>query len=238
MTIPASEVLNKMMFVVALINLTLFFIVDVARTSFNTPILTFPPLPLLFKLLGFPCLLPNSQNTAVMVRRKLGKGSKAKDKIAANQFRKMNSDLFQRHGVVPAAQTDIMNRNASVSPFLRLPPEIRLQIYKLVLGGQRLWLEFEDYGVKVYCYKSTINGRRQEFDISILRLCRQVFTETALLPFALNKFAFQDDIVRRAFERSARPGKKRAQKKAIGEFKIMPWEDAVKWQGEQSEYVG
>ena len=181
-----------------------------------------------------------------MVCRKIGKRAKAKDKIAARQLRKMNSGLFQRHGVVPAAQTDIMNRNASVSPFLRLPPEIRLQIYKLVLGGQRLWIDFDGSMGGMYyggdspksMHTSTFNGRPQGFDISILRLCRQVFTETALLPFALNKFAFQDDIVRRAFERSARPGKKRAQKKAVGEFKIMPWEDAVRWQAEQLEYVG
>lgn len=45
--------------------------------------------------------------------------------------------------------------------------------------------------------------------------------ETALLPYSLNRFVFQDDAVRRRFEKSARVGKKRAQRQAVGKYEFM-----------------
>ena len=64
-------------------------------------------------------------------------------------------------------------------------------------------------------------GESQGYDLRLLQVCRQIFTETALLPYALNKFYFSTDEVRRAFEKTARPGKKLVQKKAIGDYEIM-----------------
>ena len=48
-----------------------------------------------------------------------------------------------------------------------------------------------------------------------------MFTEAALLPYRLNEFTFQDDVVRRNFERIVRPGKKLAQRKAVGRHGAM-----------------
>ena len=67
--------------------------------------------------------------------------------------------------------------------------------------------------------------RSARLDIRLLRVCRQIFAETALLPYALNHFTFEKETVRRAFERRVRPGKKLVQKKAIGDYDVMDWED-------------
>ena len=62
----------------------------------------------------------------------------------------------------------------------------------------------------------------RELDFRLLRVCRQIFTEAALLPYALNEFTFQSQLVRRQFEKSMRPGKKQIVKKAIGAYSILP----------------
>ena len=179
--------------------------------------------------------------------------------VEAREYRKLKSDLFRPNGSVPAAQNEIMVRNASVSPLLCLPPEIRLRIYGFVLGGQQLWIDCTPFRMSVISYTTGVrkifiekrkdrsklskkdaydeepahsaghfyhvnideSGESQGFDIRILLVCRQIFTETALLPYVLNKFSFSTDEVRRAFEKSARPGKKLLQKKAIGDYEIM-----------------
>ena len=150
------------------------------------------------------------------------------DRVVASQLRKMESDLFKKNGCMPAAQNEIMNRNASVSPFLRLPPEIRVRIYKLLLGGQHIWIDsypsstdiHGSHHGKSFYHLNTIDHSGRGFDIRLLRVCRQVFTETALLPYALNKFTFSNNSVRKEFERLVRPGKKQAQKTAIGAYDV------------------
>ena len=181
--------------------------------------------------------------------------------VEAREYRKLKSDLFRPSGSVPAVQSEIMVRNASVSPFLRLPPEIRCRIYGFVLGGQQLWIDctpsrmsvirHDTHTRKVFIEKRKdrsnlqpsrfaaydqeaehsaghfyhVNvdesGESQGFDLRLLLACRQIFTETALLPNALNKFTFSTDEVRKAFEKTTRPGKKLVQKKAIGKYEIM-----------------
>ena len=149
-----------------------------------------------------------------------------------------------------------MNRNYLASPFLRLPPELRLRIYKLVLGRQEVWIAQSDSKVEwktpeqqerlrgiqggqsgQYFHQSgrfyhctlepyyTTYPYKNVLSLSLLRVCRHVYTETALLPYAFNTFTFNDDRTRWMFEKSTRPGKKRVQKKAIGRYKIGRRED-------------
>ena len=158
-----------------------------------------------------------------------------------------------------------MNRNFSTSPFLRLPPEIRVRIYSLVLDLEFLWIT---YGINRYCSegftreqieryhaagktrrtrgqpkhdgityhkwgKFSVNRSPQweahlpldiileyKLHVDILRVCRQIYTETALLPYQLNKFIFSDEDERRLFEHCARPGNYKVQKKAVGEYSM------------------
>ena len=167
------------------------------------------------------------------------------DKVAATSLKKMNSDLFHRNGDAPPHQSKTMTRNASVSPLLRLPPEIRLRIYKYVLGGQKLWIGYRpaeyipaltDWNTQYYADRDimhngggfihTNNMARsgRGLDLRLLRVCRLVFMETALLPYALNEFRFETQGVRKGFEKRVRPGKKLAQKKAIGAYSILDLE--------------
>jgi hypothetical protein len=81
------------------------------------------------------------------------------------------------------------------SPLLRLPAEIRNQIWRLVVGGKVI--------------REQVTKRRRARVLprpcdrinifALLRVCRQIYAETALLPFTANTFSFVDfwDIGRR-----------------------------------------
>ena len=136
-----------------------------------------------------------------------------------------------------------MYRNYSASPFLRLPLELRIRVYRLVFGGHRIWIshtgsKLEQRGPNL-C-KSFIKAAEQSrqwfhtrgrFEIFIpqvlhlglLHVCRQIYTETSLLLYGLNTFTFKDDSVKKMFEQKALPGKKRAQKKAVGKYDVGGW---------------
>ena len=132
-----------------------------------------------------------------------------------------------------------MSCNYSTSPLLHLPPKIRVRIYRLVLGHQQLWIGHSDYEMEMkrsgqssqwhhrwghfYHSRASFDGTssfKSALHIGLLRVSRQIYTETALLPYALNNFAFKDDSARKFFEQSARLGKKQVQNKAVGSYEI------------------
>jgi hypothetical protein len=74
---------------------------------------------------------------------------------------------------------------------LRLPPELRHRIWELVLGGQTLlWLRADDkdniHGVE----RMVPRASDRALGLDLLRTCRQIYSETALLPYKLNTFSF------------------------------------------------
>ena len=76
---------------------------------------------------------------------------------------------------------DIAQRNATSSPLLRLPPEIRNMIYTLII----------DVVTVVFTKARLGRGRHPIQDgLALLRVCRQIHAEAALLPYALNTFVF------------------------------------------------
>lgn len=90
-------------------------------------------------------------------------------------------------------------RNAQ-SPLLRLPPEIRNNIYSLVLSGAIIhpdphYVE-EDQSANIYQVARSISSgghpSPQRFDL--LRVCRQIYIETAALPYHLSTFRFLSSI--------------------------------------------
>ena len=141
-----------------------------------------------------------------------------------------------------------MHLNASTSPLLSLPPELRLRIYDFAIGGRHIWIgqipsssippylptdrehndpkeaEAKHFGERL-SHVSRSDRPTGGLHLGLLRLCRQVYTETALLPYSLNKFFFDDNAARKAFEQAARPGRKRAQKRAVGEYEIVDWDE-------------
>ena len=76
---------------------------------------------------------------------------------------------------------DIAQRNATSSPLLRLPPEIRNMIYTLII----------DVVTVVFTKARLGRGRHPIQDgLALLRVCRQIHAEAALLPYAFNTFVF------------------------------------------------
>ena len=126
-----------------------------------------------------------------------------------------------------------IERNATTSPLLRLPPEIRNRIFHFVLGGEHIHV-FRDYQ-----RQGTTNGRRPRsldkrgywclynttagigasdedkwkhfYSIKLLLVCRQIYAEACLLPYALNIFsAYNATVLRSAFLPSLKPCQRRA----------------------------
>lgn len=200
-----------------------------------------------YNILLAPSRLSPSVSTEMMTCRKQGWHRRSEcentEVEEASRFRKLKSDLFNKRGVdVPAAQKKIMNHN-SASNFFRIPAELRVRIYRLVLGDQQLWIGLRR-DLNEWVWRSSGGQSERVHDreslhfrgtfyhvkgisrsdptlhLGLLRVCRQIFTETALLPYTFNNFTFESDEVRKAFERMARPGKKRVQKKAVGSYEI------------------
>ncbi|KAF1840465.1 uncharacterized protein K460DRAFT_360138 [Cucurbitaria berberidis CBS 394.84] len=69
---------------------------------------------------------------------------------------------------------------------LRLPAEIRNWIYKLVLGGRTY--KFKDAFSTHYARLDTT----EQHLFGLLFVCRQIYFEAALLPYAINTFRFRD----------------------------------------------
>jgi hypothetical protein len=105
--------------------------------------------------------------------------------------------------------------NQKDSPFLRLPAEIRNQVYEYALGGNTIKIGFETYRstykrnepnklAPVFMYNCTVfsqltnpfKDHKQPFvEISsgftlLNSICRQLYLETATLPYKLNLISF------------------------------------------------
>jgi hypothetical protein len=75
------------------------------------------------------------------------------------------------------------------SSFLCLPAELRNHIYTYVLGGETFdihcWRCYTPFGF------ATRILRKRRFFLALLAVCRQLHSETRLLPFRLNAFSFK-----------------------------------------------
>jgi hypothetical protein len=81
-------------------------------------------------------------------------------------------------------------RNNQNSPLLRLPPEIRNRIWEYTLGHTTFGINvpFSRY------QKPTIKRPSNEpiINTALLRSCRHIYLEAALIPMRLNTFVFHD----------------------------------------------
>jgi hypothetical protein len=106
--------------------------------------------------------------------------------------------------------------NQSSSPFLRLPEEVRTKIYKYALGGNTINISYETYRIvesasesdkpiPVFRYRCTVYNQRavnpfRSKQVPYMKItygftplnniCRQLYYETATLPYTLNTLAF------------------------------------------------
>lgn len=75
-----------------------------------------------------------------------------------------------------------------MSPLLRLPAEIRNEIWKYALGGKVYRGVFDDS--KAPSTKLSLPRTEPANAAALLRTCRQIYAETALMLCSLNKFSF------------------------------------------------
>ena len=73
-------------------------------------------------------------------------------------------------------------QNQRDSPLLRLPPEIRNQIFEYALGGHTIWLQDAPKWRRGVKHKKTRNL------LALLAVSRQAYAETAMIAFSLNTF--------------------------------------------------
>ncbi|KAI4706352.1 hypothetical protein J4E89_009086 [Alternaria sp. Ai002NY15] len=88
------------------------------------------------------------------------------------------------------ARAHITQRNATASPLLRLPAEIRNMIFAYALshGDTKLHIipSIQDGPGGTGCWKH--RSWPDPVNVSLLYVCRQIHLETALLPYELNIF--------------------------------------------------
>jgi hypothetical protein len=78
-------------------------------------------------------------------------------------------------------------QNQRDSPLLRLPAELRNQIFRYALGGET-W----NFVVRESNRHRVRNCSGFQHALALLAVCRQIYAETALLPFSLGSFSFND----------------------------------------------
>ncbi|KAI8940192.1 hypothetical protein NX059_003898 [Plenodomus lindquistii] len=78
--------------------------------------------------------------------------------------------------------TKITLRNQKTSPLLRLPAELRNNIYQLVFEGRSIASTRDDFQPCVTLGRTPL----RTLNISLLFTCRQTYSETRLIPFAVN----------------------------------------------------
>ena len=118
-------------------------------------------------------------------------------------------------------------RQNTTSPLLRLPSEIRNRILKLVfiqqerpcvrsmshiytanaVPGQSESVHFGGY---LYLTQHFRPWGRRSLHLQVLRVCRQIYAEAALLPFALNNFSCESPRALEEFERTLKPVQRQA----------------------------
>ncbi|USP77115.1 hypothetical protein yc1106_04389 [Curvularia clavata] len=75
-------------------------------------------------------------------------------------------------------------QNQQQSPLLRLPAELRNKIFAYALGGRTF--RFKTTGNYPWYIK---NVTKYKHALALLQVCRQIYAETALLPFSTNTFS-------------------------------------------------
>lgn len=76
------------------------------------------------------------------------------------------------------------------SPLLSLPAELRNIIWAHVLGGTTYNIKCE---LRIPWGTTIKNTTVQENSLALLRTCRQIYSETRLIPFRLNTFHFKSE---------------------------------------------
>jgi hypothetical protein len=89
------------------------------------------------------------------------------------------ADIFCVAALTPSSA----RQNQQESPLLKLPPEIRNQIFQLAIGDKK-------YHTLSEPSRSFLRRWEDKHAVALLRCCRQIYAETALLPWSQYTFKF------------------------------------------------
>ncbi|KAL8855856.1 MAG: hypothetical protein Q9178_007517 [Gyalolechia marmorata] len=134
-----------------------------------------------------------------------------KDHGQREERRARNKKLKERPSQLPQrkrnlSELSLVSSTNATAPFLRLPPELRLVIYDLVMGNKRFKLahvpkhivlqtRLEQEVVQVRSgamFKRVLNWNKQLYHLSLPLTCRQIYRESIDLLYSSNTFAFDD----------------------------------------------
>ncbi|KAF2035785.1 hypothetical protein EK21DRAFT_106629 [Setomelanomma holmii] len=92
----------------------------------------------------------------------------------------------------PHPHTDISIRNQKVSSLLRLPAELRNEIYGYALGGNEIHFTYDGWYHEFRTYYYNIDHESFEgaakYCPDLIEVCRQIHEEARTLPFERNNF--------------------------------------------------
>jgi hypothetical protein len=80
-------------------------------------------------------------------------------------------------------------KNNQNSPLLRLPPELRGRIWELVFGVSVLRTVYRTYDRRSKNHRLMPPVTKRKNALALLRACRQIYAETALLPYKSSIFS-------------------------------------------------
>ncbi|KAF2013418.1 hypothetical protein BU24DRAFT_464201 [Aaosphaeria arxii CBS 175.79] len=138
-------------------------------------------------------------------------------------MKKRRNGMLDLRISIKSPRFQISRENSLGSPLLRLPAEIRCKIYEYALGGYDIsivrriastsgnatdFLSFYD-GVEIPRGSRSI----EKPNIGLLRVSRQIYVETALLPYVYNTFCFDLALGNSTFTpwmKARRPAQRRA----------------------------
>ncbi|KAI8940198.1 hypothetical protein NX059_003904 [Plenodomus lindquistii] len=106
--------------------------------------------------------------------------TKPKRKGPVRRFENGMLDVSRKSG----RNLNICRQNAQ-SRLLRLPGELRNQIWELALGGHIFGTN-----TRASFFSALLVTRLAPNPFALLQVCRQIYAETALLPFQLSEFRF------------------------------------------------
>ncbi|KAF1912418.1 hypothetical protein BDU57DRAFT_551267 [Ampelomyces quisqualis] len=147
-------------------------------------------------------MAPTKRKAASTPKQEVKKGKDRTVKRPARGFHRFRSGMLN---VTPkGGERDLVKSNQD-SPLLRLPGELRNRIWEYVLGGRTLRPRLTPIPRSPeQLFQIAQELREPLLGFALLRTCRQVYMETALLPYKLNAYDFSSYITLKLHLRKGR----------------------------------
>ncbi|KAF2831380.1 hypothetical protein CC86DRAFT_401910 [Ophiobolus disseminans] len=115
----------------------------------------------------------------------------SKDRVIKRGLRGFHRFRSGELNVTPKGREIELVKANRESPLLRLPPELRRQIWELVLGGHVLSCNAISSSPRFSARTAPLTTS-SKCVLDLLRTCRQIYSETTLIPYTHNTFHFPD----------------------------------------------